>query len=137
MKFNYRRKIGASMFIPVKVFEKVGFLNERFHLYSDETEFCLRVTKFGFKNYAISSATVYHKEGWRQKEQQLLAVYYTTRNSLFMIKELFPQNLKRNFLISVLRVFAYLKNFKFREAKYQIKALHDFIFNIDGKAELR
>lgn len=129
--------IGASMFIPTKVFEKVGFLNERFHLYSDETEFCLRVTKFGFKNYAISAATVYHKEGWRQKEQQLSAVYYTTRNSLFMIKELFPQNIRRNFFISFLRIFAYLKNLKFKEAKYQIKALHDFIFNIDGKAQLR
>ena len=54
-----------------------------------------------------------------------------------MIKELFPQNIRRNFFISFLRIFAYLKNLKFKEAKYQIKALHDFIFNIDGKAQLR
>lgn len=132
--------IGASMFIKSTVFEKCGFMEERFYLYSDENEFCLRATKFVFNHYAISSATVYHKEGWRQNIQKLSAIYYTTRNSLFMTQMLFPKNIKNHLLMQnyfLLRRFVKgIFGQGFTEYRLTKKALHDFRHRIYGRVDL-
>ncbi len=127
--------IGASMYIPVKVFHQCGLMNERFHLYADENEFCLRVKKFGFKHYAISTATVYHKEGWRQLKQNVSGTYYNTRNCLYLIQELFPNNLKRNLLLARLKVLYSIIRGKLKIAKAQYMGIRDFLHNIDGRVD--
>lgn len=130
--------IGASMFVPKKVFETCGLMNERFYLYSDENEFCLRVAKFGFKHYAISNATVYHKEGWRQNVQKLIAVYYTKRNSLIMTKELFPEHLFRNLFFSYCSqsILSYIWHRNWKALALYFKGINDFKKGIDGKVDL-
>ncbi|MBR4325172.1 MAG: glycosyltransferase family 2 protein [Bacteroidales bacterium] len=128
--------IGASMYIPSYVFDKVGLMNENFFLYSDENEFCLRVLNVGLKNYAISSATVFHKEGIRQKNQSLMASYYSCRNKLYLVKDLYPQNLKRNIQIYFYRTILRFCKLKFREGLYRIRAFRDFKKNIVGKVSL-
>ena len=128
--------IGASMYIPAKIFQTCGLMNERFHLYADETEFCLRVAKFGFRHYAISSAVVYHKEGWRQSGQKLMGTYYNSRNTLYLIKELFPDYLKRNLFISWCRIFNYVRRGKFKFAYMQYRGICDFLHGIDGRVDL-
>lgn len=127
--------IGASMYIPVKVFKQCGLMNERFHLYADENEFCLRVAKFGFKHYAISNAAVYHKEGWRQLKQNISGTYYNTRNTLYLIQELFPNNLKRNLFLSRLKVVYSIIRGKFKMAKAQYIGIRDFLHGIDGRVD--
>ncbi len=130
--------IGASMFIPQKIFTTCGLMNERFHLYSDENEFCLRVTKFGFKHYATSNATVYHKEGWRQSGQKLMALYYTTRNSLIMTKELFPQYLFRNLFFSYFSKapLSFIRHKNWKALALYFKGIRDFKKGIDGRVDL-
>lgn len=130
--------IGASMYIPVKIFQACGLMDERFHLYQDETEFCLRAAKFGFAHYAISSATVYHKEGWRQSEQKLEAVYYGTRNLLILTKMHFPRYLARNvfFTFASRRFLSYIIRGKRRERRMLCRAVRDFFAGVEGKADL-
>ena len=128
--------IGASMYIPSHVFETVGLMNEIYFLYSDENEFCLRVLNAGLKNYAISSAMVFHKEGYRQKEQSLMASYYNSRNALYLVRDMYPQNLRRNIIIFILNTIKLLCKCKFKIVKYRIKALKDFKNNIYGKVKL-
>lgn len=132
--------IGASMFIKSLVFKRCGLMDDRFHLYSDETEFCLRVTKFGFKNYAISGATVYHKEGWRQTTQKKIATYYGTRNSLYMTEMLFPENLKNHLFMQHYLLFrkflSGVKHKNFSEYKLLKKALQDFKHHVYGPVDL-
>lgn len=128
--------IGASMFIPIGVFEKVGFLNEMFFLYADETEFCLRVLKAGFKNYAISEATVFHTDGYRQKTRSAYSEYYGNRNSLYLVRDLYPQNLRWNIVIYHLNTCYLLLKFKFKSVHYRTKAFKDFKNNVYGKVDL-
>lgn len=128
--------IGASMYIPTSVFHKIGLMDERFFLYSDENEFCLRALNNGLKNYAISSAIVYHKEGYRQKEQSLLASYYCSRNALYLIRDLFPNYLKRNVQIYILKTLLLFCKLKFKKVKYRIKAFKDFKANVYGKIDI-
>lgn len=130
--------IGASMYIPRKVFETCGLMDERFHLYEDETEFCLRAAKFGFRHYAISSATVYHKEGWRKPGQKREAVYYTARNLLMLTKMHFPKYLARNVFFTFFsrRFISLVIHRRFDEARLICKGVRDFFSGIEGKADL-
>lgn len=132
--------IGASMFVRKEVFEKCGLMDERFHLYSDENEFCLRSAKFGFIHYATSRAAVYHKEGWRGGAQKLAAVYYTARNSLFMTEKLFPENMRNQRLYrryTLLKKFAKgLVRHDWKEFRLIRKALRDFKRGVYGRADL-
>ena len=130
--------IGASMFIPKKIFEVCGLMDESFFLYSDENEFCLRVSQFGFKHYAISDAIVFHKEGWRQADQKLMTVYYAKRNSLLMTKKLFPKYLFRNVFFSYLSksVLLFLLKRNWKALKLYFKAIYDFKKGIIGRVDL-
>lgn len=130
--------IGASMFIPRRIFETCGLMEESFFLYSDENEFCLRVLQHGYKHYAISNAVVFHKEGWRQKDQKLMTIYYTKRNSLYMTKKLFPRYLKRNLFFSFFSktLFMYVIKRQWIALRLYLKGVVDFKKGITGKVDL-
>ncbi len=50
---------GACMMIDKKVFAKIGFFDERFFMYFEDVDFCLRAKQSGFK-ISISNTTVIH-----------------------------------------------------------------------------
>jgi GT2 family glycosyltransferase len=50
---------GACMMIDKKVFAKIGFFDERFFMYFEDVDFCLRAKQAGFK-ISISNTTVIH-----------------------------------------------------------------------------
>lgn len=56
---------GCCMMIRRKVFEKIGMLDERFFLYFEDVDFCLRAQKAGFKVTVEPQAIITHnlKEG--------------------------------------------------------------------------
>ncbi len=49
---------GSCMFIKKENFEKIGKFDENFFLYFEETEFCYRAKKKGFKTYQINKIKV-------------------------------------------------------------------------------
>ena len=52
---------GSCMFIKKENFEKIGKFDENFFLYFEETEFCYRAKKKGFKTYQINKIKVENK----------------------------------------------------------------------------
>lgn len=54
---------GAALLIPSGVARLVGEWDERFFLYSEETDYCRRVRGLGFRVVFEPSATVSHREG--------------------------------------------------------------------------
>jgi GT2 family glycosyltransferase len=52
---------GTAMLVRKSVFEKVGFFDERFFLYLEDLDFCLRVQKAGFSLLFVPQAEVWHK----------------------------------------------------------------------------
>ncbi|MBB5226585.1 glycosyltransferase family 2 protein [Treponema ruminis] len=126
--------IGASMFIRKEVFKDCGFMNESFFLYSDETEFCLRVRNSTWKIYAISKAVVYHAECARVNPQRkLIYYYYNTRNELLMIKELFPKHVYFQILTYFIYILFYLTKGKLKYAKYMFLGMTAFFKGETGK----
>ncbi|MFZ3069297.1 MAG: glycosyltransferase family 2 protein [Microgenomates group bacterium] len=51
---------GVCLLIKSKVFKKVGLLNDRFFLYYEDADFCLRAKKAGFKLGFCESSSIFH-----------------------------------------------------------------------------
>ena len=56
--------IGVCLLIRASLFEKVGYLDNKFFLLLEETDFCLRVKKNNFRVVFHPKSKVYHKEGF-------------------------------------------------------------------------
>jgi GT2 family glycosyltransferase len=54
---------GASMMIRREVFEKIGLLDERYFMYYEETDFCLRAARAGFETWYVPSSRIIHLVG--------------------------------------------------------------------------
>ena len=86
-QFDQAREIdfatGAAMLVKREVFEKIGLFDERYFLYLEDMDFCVRAKKAGFKIMYEPKAIVWHKNaqslgGSGSKLQD----YYITRNRL-------------------------------------------------------
>ncbi len=74
---------GACMLIKEEVFQKIGFLDDKYFLYLEDMDFCVRAKKAGFKIAFSPKAILWHKNaissgGSGSKIQD----YYITRNRL-------------------------------------------------------
>jgi N-acetylglucosaminyl-diphospho-decaprenol L-rhamnosyltransferase len=54
---------GASMMVRRAVFESVGLMDEGYFLYFEETDFCLRVKRAGWRIWHMPASRVVHLEG--------------------------------------------------------------------------
>jgi hypothetical protein len=76
---------GCSMFIKSEVFEKVGLLDEKFFMYLEDVDFCLRARKKGYRLLYIPKSVIWHKNaGSTGRPGHDLHDYYFTRNRLLL-----------------------------------------------------
>ena len=76
---------GCAMMISREVIERVGRLDDRFFLYSEDVDFSLRVREAGLKVMYCPDSVVYHKIGRSSGGAgSPLQQYYQTRNRLFL-----------------------------------------------------
>jgi len=75
---------GACMLIRKKVFEKIGFLNERYFLFFEDSDFCLRAKKAGFKVALEPKSMIIHNlsEG---KAKPFYYMYHLIRSNYIFI----------------------------------------------------
>lgn len=77
---------GCLMLIPVSVIERIGFLDETFFLYAEDTEFCCRAIQSGLKLLYCPDAVIYHKVSASTGGTSYATQYYMTRNNLYVAK---------------------------------------------------
>lgn len=73
---------GAAMLVSRQVFAKIGFFDEKFFLYYEDSDFCFRAKQAGFKVIYIPKAVVYHKNAHSTGLGSSLQDYYITRNRM-------------------------------------------------------
>lgn len=74
---------GACMLIKKEVFTKIGFLDDKYFLYLEDMDFCVRAKKAGFKIKFCPSAILWHKNAVSSGGSgSKLQDYYITRNRL-------------------------------------------------------
>lgn len=78
--------LGACLLIKTELIEKIGLLDSRFFLILEETDFCLRAQKAGYKVVYDPESKIYHKEGF-SGSMSPLGMYYLYRNRLIIMKK--------------------------------------------------
>jgi len=80
---------GCCLLIRKKVFEKIGFLNERYFLFFEDADFCLRAQRAGFKVALEPKSMIIHNlsEG---KKKPLYYFYHLLRSNFIFINNWIP-----------------------------------------------
>lgn len=77
---------GACFVCKRQVFEKIGLIPENYFLFFEETEFCIRVQKAGYKLLCVYGSKVYHKGSATISKFGGLSYYFLNRNRVVFIK---------------------------------------------------
>ncbi len=118
---------GAAIFVRAKVFEKIGIFDVRYFLYYEDTDFCLRAKKAGFKIMYVPQALIFHDNAKSTGLGSSLQDYYITRNRLLLASKFLPFRTRLALIREALRN---LRNSAKR------KAFIDFLLCKFGKGSL-
>lgn len=76
---------GCAIMVRREVIADIGILDERFFYYWEETEWCLRAGRRGWKVLNIPQARLWHKGVQRDYRPGPSVTYYNTRNHFLML----------------------------------------------------
>ena len=95
---------GACFFIKRSLIKKIGLLDEIYSPYwGEETDFCMRAIRAGFKIVYVGHSTLIHREGFSiKKVSDIKRFLITQRNELTFFLRYFPFSF---FLKSILKGF--------------------------------
>lgn len=81
---------GCALLFPSKTFDKVGFFDQCYFLYSDDVDYCLRIKSAGMNMYFVPDAKVWHKiEDIAIDRTTPLVLYHLARSSVIMLRKNF------------------------------------------------
>ena len=77
---------GCSMLIKEKVLEKIKYLDTSYFLYFEDTDFCVRTKRAGYRIAYAPQASVWHKLSITARKISGLREYYWARNIFLFMK---------------------------------------------------
>ena len=90
-EWNHARTVdkleGSCMLIKRRVFEKIGLLDAKYFAYWEDTDFCMRAKKNGFRSIYVPDSKVWHKGSSSSKRKSGVYEYYMTRNMFWFIRK--------------------------------------------------
>jgi len=91
---------GASLLIKPEVLKKVGLVDERFFMYFDDPDWCIKIKKAGYLILIVPKSIIWHKGAASLKKLSGYGEYYATRNRLWFVR-------KHANLLQLILFFAY------------------------------
>lgn len=79
--------IGCGILIRRDVWDAIGFFDERFFLYYEDSDLCFRARRAGYKNVTIPGARLYHKVSRSTGMDSVQTLYYMRRNALLFLQK--------------------------------------------------
>lgn len=76
---------GCGIMVRNKVIEQVGMIDERYFYYWEETEWCIRASRAGWRIVNVPQARLWHKGVKRDYQPKPMVTYYATRNRLMTL----------------------------------------------------
>jgi hypothetical protein len=76
--------VGCALLIKEGTIRRIGLLNEKYFAYYEETEWCTKARKAGFKVVHVSKAKIWHKSPKARTSES--EKYYLTRNRFLFVK---------------------------------------------------
>lgn len=108
------------MLIKKEVFDKIGFMDEKYFAYYDDTDFVFRAIEAGVKMFYDPTLYVLHKVSSSAGTNSPFYVYYSNRNKIYFIRKNF-KGINKYF--SILYTFLARAVFYFRYDKTRKKKL--------------
>ncbi|MBL8157027.1 MAG: glycosyltransferase family 2 protein [Anaerolineae bacterium] len=78
---------GCALMASRAVWEKAGLLDDKFFMYYEETEWCVRAGRAGYKLALIPSSMIWHKISIEARAASPRTFYYMTRNRLLFLNK--------------------------------------------------
>lgn len=102
LKTNYLN--GACLVIKKEAINSIGYFDEDYYLYGEETDYCKRAVNAGWELRIEPRAKVWHKVARSSGGiKSITRDYYESRNFLYFIKKHYPLFLPIEFCISITR----------------------------------
>lgn len=83
--FEIDHPLGAALMVRREAIAQVGLLDERFHMYCEEVDWCRRIKAAGWRNYCVPRAEIVHLGGQsaRQLRDEMFVALWRSRFQLF------------------------------------------------------
>jgi GT2 family glycosyltransferase len=78
---------GASLLVRLDLLDKIGLMDERFFLYSEEHDWQYTAEEMGYKNVLAKESLVYHKGSMGTSTKKHLFFYYYNRSAMLFAKK--------------------------------------------------
>ena len=124
---------GASMFFSSDLIQTIGYMDEKYFLYFEETDWCLRASNKGLKNLTLTSSEIYHSS----PDDKIHMYYYMFRNYILFTRNFSLKINWRTYSVRVLKDFLtrlYSKKTTSRKKAYAIlKGTFHGVIGLRGK----
>ncbi|MCR3757948.1 glycosyltransferase family 2 protein [Clostridium felsineum] len=132
---------GCMMLVSRTAIERCGFMDEKFFLYYEETDWNIRIKDAGFKIMYTPLAKIYHKVSATTGKSNLVMSYYYDRNRYYFVTKNFNCIYKLSITIYiVLRLyFKLLKALMLKDTKSKkmvIKTMYSIRNKIMGEIQI-
>ncbi len=124
---------GCVMLIKKEVIEKVGLFDDRFFLYNEDLDYCLRAKAQGFKIAYVPSAFAFHEINVVKDRTNYFTMYHIAKSNVIIRKKHFSKLYYYYYLILHFSLFTLFRVFQiFRGSKSFRSILFWFKGTIDG-----
>lgn len=117
---------GTSMLVTRNALEHVGLLDERLFLYWEDTEFCLRLRKNGWRIAAAPKSRVLHKVYGSTGGNRLLLDRYETASGLWLLRLHSPVPFLASVLFLAIRFARRIVRLQFSRCRSVIAGIQDY-----------
>lgn len=111
---------GCMMLVRADVIKIVGTMKEDYFLYYEETDWCAKINKAGYRLVIEPKSIIYHKISSSTKKISNIVSYYYDRNSYFFIVDNYSY-INKAFMYVYKRIFLILKYLKFTLKRDKVK----------------
>ena len=133
--------IGGCMAIQTNVFEKIGFLDQKYFLYFEDQDYSVRARKAGIQLGILPEIKIHHQpSSTTNKLGSPLLLRYHYRNALYFNRKNAPANIKVvnwlwSFWIIKRQILKIMIGYKKEESRAILNAVFDFYRGKMGKIQ--
>jgi GT2 family glycosyltransferase len=91
---------GGTAIIRHRVFQVVGLMDDKLFMYCEDSDFCVRAQRAGFRTVVAAGAKVWHRhDELRGRMPTRFSLFYATRNQFYLVKK---HCSKKDWLLTIL-----------------------------------
>ena len=121
---------GACIMFRTSILKNIGYIPENYFLFFEETEWCYKAQKMGYKNICLTDSYIYHKGSVSIKSVSGLQEYLMARNRVVFVRRNIDSRIKYYcFLIYLFLQQGYHFLLRKNNAKNKIRYYLDGVFN--------